>query len=279
MMSFWLGAAVLTLLVLAMIVVPLLRRRPALVGRMGYDLAVYRDQLAEVDRELARGTLAPDQAEAARTEISRRILVAADRDAAPAAAAAARRPWAVAASIIIGVPALGLGLYLTLGIPGLPDQPFSARADKIREMENQGQMIRNMVASLTARLEKDPSDAKGWAMLGRSLKVLGQREQAIAALRKAVALMPGDTDTRMELGSLLLQDIPQGGALPPEFVRLMAEILVVNPSNIDALYFSGVAAMQAGDSPKARAQWTKVLGLLPDGDDKAEVQRQIDALP
>lgn len=272
----WLVFAALAALTLAMVLVPLLRARPAQLSRAEYDLTVYRDQLAEIDGELERGTLTADQAEAARTEIQRRILALGSLGAAQAAPAG--RPWGLAAAMAALVPVVGFGLYLVLGAPMLPDQPYAARADKIKEMQDQGEMIRTMVASLSAKLEKNPNDGKGWAMLGRSLRVLGQKDQAVGAYRKAVALLPADTESRMELAALLLQDIPQGSVLPPEFVGLMREILAVDPGNIDALYFSGIAALQMGDKTKARELWTKVMAQLPEGEDKVEIGKQIDEL-
>ena len=272
----WLVFAALTAATLAILLVPFLRARPAVLTRAEYDLTVYRDQLAEIDTELERGTLTADQAEAARTEIQRRILALGNVGKGEGGPAV--RPFKAAAAITLAVPLVGFGLYLFLGAPELPDQPYAARADKIKEMQEQGQLVRTMVASLSAKLEKNPNDGKGWAMMGRSLRVLGQKEQAVAAYRKAVALLPADTESRMELAALLLQDIPQGAVLPPEFVGLMREILAVDPDNIDALYFSGIAALQMGDKTRARDLWTKVMAQLPEGEDRTEIKKQIDDL-
>ncbi len=272
----WVIFAGLTFVTLLIVLMPFLKARPAAQSRAEYDLTVYRDQLGEIDTELERGTLSVDQAEAARTEIQRRILglgtIGKNADATLG------KPWKMASVIALAVPLLGFGTYLILGHPFLPDQPYSARADKIKEMQDQGEMIRNMVASLTAKLEKNPNDGKGWAMLGRSLRVMGEKDKAMAALRKAVALLPADTESRMELAGLLLQDIPQGAVLPPEFVGLMRQVLAVDPNNIDALYFAGIAAMQMGDTTKARELWTKVMVQLPEGEDRTEIKKQIDGL-
>lgn len=85
--------------------------------------------------------------------------------------------------------------------------------------------------------------------------------------------------TRLEYGALLLADVPQGGPLPPDFVRLMREIVAVDPKNPDALYFSGLAEAQTGNAKKARDYWTRLLVLLPEGsEERQEVQGQLDAL-
>jgi cytochrome c-type biogenesis protein CcmH len=272
----WIVFAAMTLATVALLLVPLLRARPAAVSRAAYDLTVYKDQLAEVERELERGTLTADQAEAARTEIQRRILALGDTGKG---AAQPRRIALPAIAIAAVVPLVGFGIYVLLGHPELPDQPYSSRASKIAEMKDQAAMIQNMVAQLSARLEKQPNDGKGWAMLGRSLRVLGQTEKAQAAYKKAVALMPGDTQVRLEYGALLLSELPEGSMLPPEFVQLMREVVAVDPNNPDALYFLGISASQTGNPAKARELWTKLMTQLPEGsEDRAEIKKQIDAL-
>lgn len=273
----WIIFAAMTAATVALLLVPLLRARPPAVSRAAYDLTVYKDQLAEVERELERGTLSADQADAARTEIQRRILALGDvgKGAAPQRATARL----AAALVAVVVPVVGFGIYVLLGQPNLPDQPFSGRKGQMAQMQGQADMIKAMVAQLSARLEKEPNDGKGWAMLGRSLRVMGETEKSQAAYRKAVALLPGDAEVRLEYGALLLSQVPQGGPLPPEFARLMREVVAVDPKNPDALYFSGLAEAQAGNAAKARDLWTRLLALLPEGsDERKEVQEQLDAL-
>jgi cytochrome c-type biogenesis protein CcmH len=269
----WLVFAAMCAATVALLLVPLLRSRPKAASRAEYDLAVYKDQLAEVEREVERGTLTADQAEAARTEIQRRILslgsVGKDK-------AQPRRVGVAAALIAAVVPVLGFGLYLVLGQPHLPDRPFAQRQD---EMQGQVAMIKGMVAQLEARLQQQPGDGKGWAMLGRSYRVMGEVDKAKAAYKKAVSLLPGEPTVRLEYGALLLAEVPQGGLLPPEFVGLMREVLAIDAKNPDALFFLGVAEAQTGNPRKARDLWTRLLVLLPEGsEDRAEVQRQIDGL-
>lgn len=275
----WLVCAALVAVILALLLVPLLRPRAQIVGRMEYDLMVYKDQLAEVDREIERGVLNANQADAARTEIQRRILTAAASENTGGAAARNNGTLGAALFVALFVPAMGFGLYGMLGSPSLPDQPYSARAGKIEEMQNQVAMIKSMVASLAAKLEKDPNDGPGWAKLGRSLKVMGETDKAATAYRKAITLMPNDVGARMELASLLLAGVAQGAPLPDEFIAVMKDVLRLEPENVDALYFVGIAEAQAGNKSKARALWTKVVNQLPEGsEDRADVQKQIDAL-
>lgn len=273
----WIIFAAMAAATVALLLVPLLRARPQALSRAAYDLTVYKDQLAEVDRELERGTLSADQADAARTEIQRRILALGDmgKGAAPQRSTAKL----AAALVAVVVPVVGFGVYVLLGQPNLPDQPFSGRKGQMAQMQGQADMIKAMVAQLSARLEKEPNDGKGWAMLGRSLRVMGETDKSMAAYRKAVALLPGDVQVRMEYGAVLLGQLQQGATLPPEFVRLMREVVAVDPKNPDALYFAGLSEAQTGNAAKARELWTRLLGLLPEGsDERKEVQEQLDAL-
>ncbi|MCR6629593.1 MAG: c-type cytochrome biogenesis protein CcmI [Magnetospirillum sp.] len=273
----WIVFAAMTVATIALLAVPLLRARPQAVSRAAYDLTVYKDQLAEVERELERGTLTADQAGAARTEIQRRILALGDTGK-PTAAAGRSRALAVAVTVAV-VPVIGFGVYSLLGQPQLPDQPYASRAAKIAEMKDQAATIRNMVDSLAARLEKSPNDGKGWATLGRSLRVLGEAEKSQAAYKRAVALLPGDVQVRLEYGAMLLSQVPEGAMLPPDFVQLMREVVAVDPKNPDGLYFLGLAEAQTGNDAKARDLWTRLLVLIPeDSEDRVEVQKQIDAL-
>lgn len=269
----WVLFAAMTVATVALLLLPLLRARPKAVSRAEYDLTVYKDQLAEVDREVERGTLTADQADAARTEIQRRILAMGEtaKDKPQP-----RRVGLTVAVVAAIVPAVGFGLYMMLGQPLLPGQPYSDRTNQMRE---QAGMFQGMVDQLQARLDKDPSDGKGWAMLGRSYRVLGNIDKATAAYKKATALLPGDTQVRLEYGALLLAEIPAGGMLPPDFVKLMREVLAADPKNVDALYFLGVSESQLGNTAKAKDLWTRLLVLLPEGsEDRAEVQKQIDGL-
>lgn len=273
----WIAFLALAALTLLIMLVPLLRARPKAMARAEYDLTVYKDQLAELDRELERGTLSADQAEAARTEIQRRILAVADQG--KERLEAPRRPFGLAATLAALLPVGAFGTYLALGSPHLPDQPFAARSDQMQQMQDQARMIEGMVASLTAKLEKNPNDPQGWAMLGRSLRVMGQTDKAKDAYARAARLMPGNTEVRMEYAALLLDEVPQGAPLPPEFVGTMREINAVDPENLDALYFLGLSEAQTGNAAKARDYWTRLLAKLPpESEDRATIQSQLDAL-
>src|SRR3954451_18575735 len=122
------GLTSLTSLAVALLLLPLLARRHNPRSREAYNLTVYRDQLAEIDRDLARGLLSPEQAETARAEIGRRIL-ALDDAKTPGPLTRSIGPGPLAASVvaILAMPIAALLIYAAIGSPGMPDQPFAER--------------------------------------------------------------------------------------------------------------------------------------------------------
>ena len=273
----WIIFAAMLGLTLLVLLRPLLRPQPAGAARVEFDLAVYADQLEEITRDIERGLLSADQAEAARTEIQRRMLAAGESEKAeiPVRIKAGKR---VALAIVLVLPLLAGAFYLALGSPELPDRPYSGRAAQIADMRQRTATIQGMVDRLAERLKSDPSDGKGWAMLGRSYRALGRMDEAKDSYAKAAKLLPAEVQVRVEYAILLL-DEAEGDTLPPEVVRLMAEALALDPNQPDALYFLGLDAAAKGEKTKAGKLWTRLLDKLPpDSPARSQVQQQLDGL-
>lgn len=272
----WLVFALMTAAAIGLLILPLLRSGQAGTARAEYDLTVYKDQLAELAQDVVRGEVSEAEAEAARTEIARRMLGAAEIGDAPATVT---RPLPLAVGMALVVPVLAFGLYLMLGSPGLPDRPFDQRPAQAAPSA-QAEMVANMVRNLSERLKTNPEDGKGWAMLARSYRVLGDAEGALGAYAQAAALLPKDIDLRLEYADLLLELIPEDQPrLPKAVVLLMKEILALDPTSAEALYYLGLDAAQAGDAATARAMWSKILAALPaDSPGREELKRQIEQL-
>jgi cytochrome c-type biogenesis protein CcmH len=268
----WLVLVLMVAVALAFLLPPLLRPAAASTSRADYDLMVYKDQLAEIGRDVERGLLTADQAEAARTEVSRRMLGAADAEKGQAKPKAGGRGAAVAVAVL--VPLVAFGFYVLLGSPGLPDQPYSGRSGQIAEMQGQAAQVEAMVAQLAAKLEKNPGDAKGWSMLGRSWRVLGETDKAAEAYKKAMKLSPKDVQPRLDYAAMLLE---KAEALTPDIVMVMRDILALDPDQQDALYFTGLAELQLGNKVKARAMWTRLLKQIPaDSPERGEIMKMIE---
>ncbi|MBT3171595.1 MAG: c-type cytochrome biogenesis protein CcmI, partial [Rhodospirillaceae bacterium] len=174
-MIFWLIAALMTVAALALVLLPLVRSHRRAPRRMEFDLAIYRDQLHELESDQARGLIGTEQSDAARLEIQRRMLAASKKGSAPAQAAAAgggARPWLLMAAIGAAIPALALVLYLAWGSPGMPGVPFSGVAQDgsgVAGGNMAGQSVEAAIANLAKRLEQNPNNMEDWVLLGRSL--------------------------------------------------------------------------------------------------------------
>jgi len=265
----WVAAAVLTAVTLALLLVPLLRRRdgPA-PGRSDYDLSVYRDQLAEVDRDLERGVLGADQAEAARLEIKRRIL-AAGADAGGGGDSAPPKPAhrTIVAAVAVAVPAAAVAVYLDLGSPSTPDLPFAERpaspARSAPAMAGDGAPAGSMddaVSRLRQRLESEPGNVEGWMLLGRSYMTMERPAEAAEAFRRAVAGGAGPTASAFFAEALV---ISHGGGVTEEAAQAFEVALAADPLDPKARYYLAMARAQRGDLRGALDGWVDLVALSP----------------
>ena len=166
-MTLWIVLAAMTAMALAMVLTPLFRRPAQAPGRGEFDAAIYREQLAEVERDRERGLLDHAQAAAARAEIGRRLLATrAEQEATPGAEAPRAGFRVAAVAVGIGVPAGAVALYLVLGAPFLAAGGGAAtqREEAAAATESVGPDIEAMVARLGERLRERPDDARGWAL-------------------------------------------------------------------------------------------------------------------
>lgn len=260
-MMFWAAAGVLVLAAVLALIAPLVRRGQQAATRAEHGLAVLKDQLAEIERDRAAGRLAEGEAQAARTEVERRILAEADRREArePRQPADSRpRRFAVATAVILGLP-LATGLvYMRAGSPGVPDLPLSARADeraRMTETAQRQQGIMEMVQNLEKRLGDQPDDIEGWMLLGRSRLALGDFEQAAVAYSRAAELGGGAEAVGEMAEALVRRD---RGIVTPDARRAFERVLEIAPADPRARYYLAVAAHQMGDAETAVRQWLEL---------------------
>ncbi|HEX4367890.1 MAG TPA: c-type cytochrome biogenesis protein CcmI [Rhodopila sp.] len=250
--------ALLAFLALLPILTPLLRGGRPVAARATYDQAVYRDQLHELDRDIARGVITADEAGSARLEIQRRLL-AADRQPAPPARLT--RSPVLAGLVFVFVIGGSLASYLWLGAPGIPDEPYSARqAERVKD--NSPIPLERATATLAAKLKQNPSDADGWVLYGHSLAMLRQWDQAEAAYSRAIALGKTDPDVLGDHAEVLVMQA--GGTVTPAAEAAFRQILKTDPNSGIARYYLAVADMQAGEPRKAIAGYQSVLAALPE---------------
>jgi cytochrome c-type biogenesis protein CcmH len=198
-MGLWIVLIGMTAVAALIVVLPMLRfgRQPASVG--GRDVVVYADQLAELERDAARGVIGIAEAEAARIEIGRRILRAGERESGTSMRDGRRA--SVAAAILIGVtlPLVSIGLYLDLGSPKLPDAPLAARKAKPAEQLSPEELVARLDQQLAAR----PDDVRGWDIAGPMYMRLGRYADAVNAFQTAIRLAGANLQRQTGLGEAL----------------------------------------------------------------------------
>lgn len=254
-MLIWIAFAVLTFASVLAVLLPLARGRAA-TPESAHDVAVYKDQLAELDRDRARGLIGEGEAEAARTEIARRLLRA---DAAVAGEVAAGRSLArpVAVAVCLFVPLAALGTYLVLGSPDAPDQPLEARL----EQNNGEHDVNAMVAQVEAHLAKNPGDVQGWRVVAPIYMRLGRYNDAAGAWRKVVA--GGDTspDTAESFGEALVA--ANQGIVTAEAEAAFANAMASDPERIKSRFYRALGLKQSGRNDEALAGYDALIARSP----------------
>jgi cytochrome c-type biogenesis protein CcmH len=217
--------ALLTTATVGVLLIPLLRSRTASTGRLDGELAIYRDQLAEIERERTAGTLPESEAAAARIEVERRILAAGDQPPPPARADATLHK-VLPPVLALAIPLLALGLYLQTGRPGLPAAPFAAGQPPPASADEPFS-VEKLLAAARARLAAQPDDP-----------------EALSALGEALTLEANGTVTRPAVESF-------------------NKALAAQPDDPRALYYLGLHEAQSGDSRAALARWRALLAKSP----------------
>lgn len=273
-MTLWIIMAAITAALLAAVLWPLYRRQSHDVDRVEAALAVYRDQLAELDRDAARGLIASDDAHRARNEISRRMLTAA-ADARRAATEGAGRGARRAAFVLaaVGIPAASLSLYLVLGRPDLPGLPQAERLATAVERND----FAAMVAQVEAHLAQNPADAEGWLVLAPAYRRLGRYGEAAEAFGRALDLVPPTAGLLTEHGEALV--LANEGIVTARARKAFEQALELDKSSPKARFYRALADRQEGKREEALAAWRGMLADgPPDAPWRSAVERQIASL-
>ena len=261
MIAFLIAAALLLAVALAFLLPPLLKRSSAdgPTGRAA-NLSVFRDQRAELDVDLARGTISADQHAQAKLELERRVLEEVGADSATAATTRGRN-WIAAAAVGIAIPAVAVVLYLTLGQPAALD-PVVRFGMSEQEAAERHKML-DLTAQLAKKMESRPEDVVGWTMLGRSYLALGKPAEAALALGRAAQLKPQDPVLLADFAEALA--IAGRGTIGPQAVEVANRALALDPRSAKALALLGTAAFENKEYRKAVELWERLLALAEPG--------------
>jgi cytochrome c-type biogenesis protein CcmH len=266
-MTLWLVFALMTAAAIFAVLWPLARRKPL---RPGSDVAVYRDQLDEIQRDRSTGLIGDAEAEAARVEVSRRLIAAADaadsEKPAPETSSLLRRRITAIAGLVL-LPVGAIALYLTLGSPDLPGEPLAARVQTPSEADN----IQNMVAKVEDHLARNPKDGRAWEVLAPVYMRVGRFDDAVRAWANVIALNGSNAEREANFGEAKVA--AANGVVTGDAKAAFDRALALDKQNVMARFYMGMAADQDGRRADAEKIWGELLASAPPGAPWIEVVR------
>ncbi len=272
-MLFWLVMGLMTGAAVLAVLWPLSRRGESVAADGGTDLAFYRHQLREIDREVERGLLVPADAEAARIEAGRRLLRAEERSGGGRVATTGepclRRRRAAAALCLSLVPLIGLASY---GGLGSPNYGTTAGPSPIAAVGAPPADIEAALARIEAHLAAQPDDARGWDVVAPVYLRLGRFEEAARAFETS-ARLGGETADRIA-GRAEALVAAGGGVVSADATALFARSLALAPNSPRARFYIALAAEQEGDTGRARTDYERLVAEGPADAPWIEVVRE-----
>lgn len=279
-MGFWIATGAFSALVVLVLMLAILRPRKAAVPAAAYDLQVYRDQLAEVEKDIARGILSEDEAARARTEVSRRLLEA-DRALQQAEAAEARASGfdrAILGAGLVAAVAGAFALYLQIGAPGYPDLPIATRIDLVEQAratrpdqeQAEAQVPfreglppdprrEELVAQLRTIMEQRPDDTQGLSLLATNEAALGNFRAARIAQQRLIDVLGDDATAFHYIDLAEMMILSAGGYVSPDAEAALTRGLQMDPRNGTARYYAGLMFAQQGRPDLAFPIWRNLL--------------------
>lgn len=272
-MIFWILVVVMTLAVVGLMAIPLLRAPD--VQDDNPDVAIYRAQLAEIDRDLERGLLEQDEAERSRTEIARRLLAASQMERGTLRSD--KRQGVVVVAVLVVIAAVTFATYGQIGAPGYGDVPLQARLAASEEMRanRPAQVFLEQVAPPPPPVEvpedyraaidrlreiapSRPDDLEAWSRLAFHEVELRNYSGAAVAQERVIAIM-GDDVRAADLTRLLdLRVVAAGGLVSPEAERVIRDILAMEENNVAARYYLGLLYDQTDRPDLAYRLWRDI---------------------
>ncbi|MCF8478098.1 MAG: c-type cytochrome biogenesis protein CcmI, partial [Pseudolabrys sp.] len=239
-MTLWFVFALMTAAAIFAVLWPL-GRRGATPG--GSDLAVYRDQLDEIARDRAAGLIGEAESEAAKVEVSRRLIAAADVAEAAKTTTENQSTWHRRLTALAGLVLLPIGataLYMALGSPQMPGQPLAARLQAV----HQDRSIENLIAQVEKHLERNPNDVRGYEVVAPVYLRIGRFADAVKARSKLLQLAGETAERQADLGEALAA--AGKGIVTVEAKAAFERALELDPGDFKAKFFIGIAAQQDG---------------------------------
>ena len=267
----YLWFAILLVIALAFILPPLLQREEKTNSTevKEANIAVYRDQMRELETDLSNGIVSKEQYSQDRDELERRLLEDVSREESGESKSRALTPGRnLAYALAIGIPVIAVSFYLKIGnqnarsaAPAASEEQQSAAPFANQSGEMTSQQIETNVAALAKRLKENPTDANGWVMLARSYSQLQRYKDAAEAYEHATALVNNDADLWADYAYAVA--LVNGKEMQGKPIELINKALLVDPNNRKALILAGEAAFNQKNYNQAIEYWEKVLKSLP----------------
>jgi len=263
MTLFVLIAVFMTVVAVLLIVIPFRKNKinPEKISlEQDENIAILRNQLRQFELDCQEGRISQEQLQESRLDIEKRLLqeeraIAADQLVLNGEQHQRNKKWStifIASTLPIGA----IVLYLFVGSPLALYLPEANQGQPQLTQQD----IEGMVERLAQRLEKDPNNAEGWQMLGRSYAALQRMPEALAAYKKALALNPNNAPLLVDYADLLAFE---NKSIKGEPIRLVQKALQIDPNNLKGLALAGTASFETGDYKKAEEYWSKAKGLVP----------------
>ena len=275
MILFWVICALMVAVALAFVLPPLVQRhedaKESEQEQKEANVAVYRDQLSELETDLGNGIISRQQYDQDREEIERRVLEEASVGVATKSTTDAMGKRGMVYALALALPLVATVFYLKVGDLKALSKSSANAANPVSETATNdfsSQQIEANVAVLAKRLETNPSDGPGWSMLARSYSSMEKYPEASNAYAKATALAPNDADLLAEYA--FANAMANGRRLQGKSLELVNKALKLDPENLKALELAGSAAFQAKDYKQAIEYWQRLLKKMPPNSEVAE---------
>lgn len=273
-MIFWILVALLSAVVTYVVTRPLMQPADALPDASDADIAVYKDQLTEIDADEARGAISTSEAEAARAEVGRRVLRKTGRKSAAqpqALTGAFTKPIHLVTTLAL--PLASVALYMTFGAPGLPGEPLATRV----AAPVSGANTDDLIAKVEARLRSHPEDGKGWDVIAPVYLVQGKFVDAANAFATAMKIL-GESPRRLQ-GFAEARIRAENGVVPDDARKALQTMLAANPKDVETRIWLALAKEQDGKSAEAAADYRALLAEAPaDAEWRGVIQQRLTRL-
>lgn len=271
----WFFIAGLLLVAVAYLLLPLFRTADEIIDdRNEQNIQIVREQLAELEGSFERGEIENEQYSQRRDELEQALLLDVSGDSEFVVKhKTSTSSWMSAGFLALFVPISAIALYLFLGTPDAQQIAKETAKPEVPLTADGKPDIEKLVGSLHDKLRKNPDNAQGWYMLGRSYMMMQRFEGATEAYENLFRLQPDEPDVMLMLADSL--SMQQQGKMTGRPEELINKALVKAPQNTTALWLSGMALEQRGQYQEALDRWSILRPLLKDD---LQEQVQLDVL-